>query len=90
MAISLGDKQIRVNAIGPGPIVTELMQKVVSNKDKSEELLRRMPLARIGGTGEVAGVAVFLACEDSSFVTGQCVYCDGGRMIQGFPRNMEA
>ena len=90
MAISLGDKRIRVNAIGPGPIETELMMRVVTNKEKTEELARRMPLGRNGTTEEVAGVAVFLASEDSSFVTGQCIYCDGGRMIQGFPRNMEA
>lgn len=89
MALSLGDKNIRVNAIGPGPIVTELMKRVVSNPEKSDELIRRMPLGRIAGPEEVAGVAVFLASEDASFITGQCIYPDGGRMIQGFPRNME-
>jgi len=89
MAIALGDYGIRVNAIGPGPVLTELMQRVVDNKEKETELLSRLPLGRIAKCREIATVAVFLACDDSSFFTGQCIYPDGGRMIQAFSRKQE-
>jgi len=89
MAIALGDYGIRVNAIGPGPVLTELMQRVVDNKEKETELLSRLPLGRIAECREIATVAVFLACDDSSFFTGQCIYPDGGRMIQAFSRKQE-
>jgi len=89
MAVALGDYGIRVNAIGPGPVLTELMQRVVDNKEKEAELLSRMPLGRIAECREIATVAVFMACDDSSFFTGQCVYPDGGRMIQAFSRKQE-
>ena len=89
MAVALGQNNIIVNSIGPGPIMTELMQRVVVNKEKDEELIRRMPLGRKGSPEEIAGVAVFLMTEDASFITGQCIYADGGRMIQSFPRYME-
>lgn len=89
MALALSDYGIRVNAIGPGPVLTELMQVVVHNKEKEAELLSRLPLGRIAECREIATVAVFLACDDSSFFTGQCIYPDGGRMIQAFSRKME-
>jgi len=89
MAIALGDYGIRVNAIGPGPVLTELMQVVVNNPEKEAELLGRLPLGRIAECREIATVAVFMASEDSSFFTGQCVYPDGGRMIQAYSRKQE-
>ena len=89
MALALSDYGIRVNAIGPGPVLTELMQRVVHNKEKEAELLARMPLGRIAECKEIARVAVFMACDDSSFFTGQTIYPDGGRMIQAFSRKME-
>jgi len=89
MALALSDYGIRVNAIGPGPVMTDLMKRVVNNKDKEAELLARMPLGRIAECREIATVAVFLASDDSSFFTGQCLYPDGGRMIQGFSRKQE-
>lgn len=89
MALALADHDIRVNAIGPGPVLTELMQVVVDNETKRKQLLERVPLGRIADCDEIARVALFLACDDSSFFTGQTVYPDGGRMIQAFSRNME-
>lgn len=89
MAIALGEYGIRVNAIGPGPVLTELMQVVVNNPEKEAELLGRLPLGRIAECREIATVAVFMASDDSSFFTGQCVYPDGGRMIQAFSRKQE-
>ncbi|MGD8595679.1 MAG: SDR family oxidoreductase, partial [Anaerolineae bacterium] len=89
MALALSDYGIRVNAIGPGPVLTELMQRVVNNPDKEAELLSRLPIGRIAACREIARVAVFLASDDSSYFTGQCLYPDGGRMIQAFSRQME-
>ncbi|MCX6068187.1 MAG: SDR family oxidoreductase [Chloroflexi bacterium] len=89
MALALADNGIRVNAIGPGPVMTELMQRVVNNPEKEAELLDRMPMRRIASTREIARVAVFLASDDASFFTGQCLYPDGGRSIQGFSRKQE-
>ena len=89
MALALSDYGIRVNAIGPGPVLTDLMQRVVDNKEKEAELLGRLPLGRIAECREIATVAVFMASDDSSFFTGQCVYPDGGRMIQAFSRKQE-
>jgi NAD(P)-dependent dehydrogenase (short-subunit alcohol dehydrogenase family) len=89
LALALSDYGIRVNAIGPGPVLTELMQRVVHNKEKESELLSRLPIGRIAECREIARVAVFLASDDSSYFTGQCIYPDGGRMIQAFSRQLE-
>jgi NAD(P)-dependent dehydrogenase (short-subunit alcohol dehydrogenase family) len=62
---------------------------VVHNKEKEAELLARLPIGRIAECQEIARVAVFMAGDDSSFFTGQCIYPDGGRMIQAFSRKME-
>lgn len=89
MALALAEYGIRVNAIGPGPVLTELMQRVVHNKEKEAELMARLPIGRIAECREIARVAVFLASDDSSYIIGQTIYPDGGRSIQGFPRKME-
>jgi glucose 1-dehydrogenase len=89
MALALADYGIRVNAIGPGPVMTELMQRVVHNPEKEAELMSRLPIGRIAECREIARVAVFLASDDASYFTGQCLYPDGGRMIQAFSRQME-
>jgi len=89
MALALADYGIRVNAIGPGPVMTELMRRVVHDKEKEAELLSRLPIGRIAECAEIARVAVFLASDDSSYFTGQTIYPDGGRMIQAFSRKME-
>ena len=89
MALALIDKGIRVNAVGPGPVMTELMERVVHNKEKHDELMERLPIGYIASCEEIARVCVFLASEDSSYIIGQCIYPDGGRMIQSYPRNME-
>ena len=89
MAVALSDYDIRVNAIGSGPVLTDLMQRVVHNKKNGAELLSRLPFGRIAECREIATVAVFMACDNSSFFTGQYVYPDGGRMIQAFSRKQE-
>lgn len=84
MALALADKGIRVNAIGPGSIATELAQAVLSDPEKAHGALIRTPLGRFGAPDEVASVALFLATDDSSYITGQTIYPDGGRMALNY------
>jgi NAD(P)-dependent dehydrogenase (short-subunit alcohol dehydrogenase family) len=81
MALSLAEHGIRVNAIGPGTILTAMGRKIIESDDEARRrILSRTPLRRFGEASEVAGVAVFLASDDSSYITGQTVYPDGGRL----------
>lgn len=81
MAISLAAHGIRVNAIGPGTILTELSRaSVLGDEAARVRILSRTPIRRFGTPEEVAGVAVFLATDDSSYITGQTIYPDGGRL----------
>ncbi|MCL4745198.1 MAG: SDR family oxidoreductase [Burkholderiaceae bacterium] len=85
MAIALAPHTIRVNAIGPGTIATELARKAVLGSDAARrKLMSRTPLKRLGEPEEVARVALFLACEDSSYLTGQTIYPDGGRLALNY------
>ena len=80
MALSLAQHGIRVNAIGPGSIQTNMLSAVSGDKNARERILSRTPLGRIGEPDEIAGIAFFLASNDASYVTGQTVYADGGRL----------
>jgi glucose 1-dehydrogenase len=80
MALSLAPYGIRVNAIGPGSIMTGMLQAVATDKEAKRRLLARTPLGRIGEPDEIAAVACFLASADASYVTGQTIYTDGGRL----------
>ena len=85
MAVALAPHAIRVNAIGPGTIATELARKAVLGSPAAERtILSRTPLGRLGEPDEVAKVAVFLAGDDSSYLTGQTVYPDGGRLVLNY------
>ena len=85
MALSLAPYDIRVNAIGPGTIDTEFAGKAVLATDKARAtVLSRTPLRRLGKPEEVAAVAVFLASDDASYITGQTIYVDGGRLALGY------
>lgn len=84
MALSLIDKGIRVNAVGPGSIATEVFQQVASDKQKVKGILSRTPIGRVGEPAEVAKVVVFLASDDSSYIIGQTIFPDGGRMILNY------
>ncbi len=80
MALSLAPHGIRVNAIGPGSIQTDILKAVMEDEAARRKILSRTPMGRVGQPEEVASVAVFLASEDASYMTGQTVYPDGGRL----------
>lgn len=80
MAIALAPWGIRVNAIGPGSIETDMLAAVNSDADSRNRLLSRTPLGRVGQPNEIAGIAAFLASPDASYITGQTIYADGGRL----------
>jgi NAD(P)-dependent dehydrogenase (short-subunit alcohol dehydrogenase family) len=84
MALSLAKHGIRVNAIGPGSIMTDLLKAVGSDKEAKRRILSRTPLGRIGTPEEVAGVAAFLASDDASYITGEIIYVDGGRLALNY------
>ncbi|MDF1610514.1 SDR family oxidoreductase [Hoeflea sp. YIM 152468] len=80
MALSLAPHGIRVNAVGPGSIMTDMLASVADNPEIRTRILSRTPLGRIGDPSEIAAVTAFLLSEDASYVTGQTIYADGGRM----------
>lgn len=85
MAVALAPHGIRVNAIGPGTILTELARTaVLGNKEAERKILSRTPLGRMGEPSEVGSVAAFLASDDASYVTGQTIYPDGGRLALNY------
>jgi NAD(P)-dependent dehydrogenase (short-subunit alcohol dehydrogenase family) len=84
MALALADKGVRVNAIGPGSILTDLLKVVMSDEAARQRILARTPMGRCGDPAEVAKVALFLASDDASYLTGQCIYPDGGRLALNY------
>ena len=80
MSVALAPHGIRVNAIGPGSIATDMLKEVMTDAERRRSILSRTPLGRVGEPEEVAKVAVFLASDYASYVTGQTVYPDGGRL----------
>jgi len=81
MSLSLAPHHVRVNAIGPGSILTELLETVVSKDEAArKKVMSRTPMGRFGMPSEVASVAAFLASNDASYITGETIYADGGRL----------
>jgi NAD(P)-dependent dehydrogenase (short-subunit alcohol dehydrogenase family) len=80
MSLSLAPHGIRVNAVGPGTIVTELNRdSLLADQATRDRILSRTPIGRLGTGGDVASVVSFLASDDAAYMTGQTVYVDGGR-----------
>ena len=80
MALALADKGVRVNGIGPGSIATDMVKQLMVDDAARKKLLSRTPLGRLGDPSEVAAVAAFLASDEASYVTGETIYVDGGRL----------
>lgn len=84
MALSLAKYGIRVNAIGPGSINTDVLKSVNDNPEALARIMSRTPMGRIGDPDEIAAIASFLASRDSSYMTGTTLYADGGRMAMNY------
>ena len=85
MALGLADQGIRVNAVAPGTIATELARKaVLGSAEAAARIMSRTPLRRLGQPEEVAAVCAFLASDAASYMTGEVVYVDGGRLALNY------
>lgn len=82
LSANLADKGIRVNAVAPGPIWTPLVVSSFDSK-KLSEFGKKVPMKRAGQPVEVAPCYLFLACDDSSYMTGQVLHPNGGEIING-------
>ena len=85
MALALADDGIRVNAVAPGTIATELASKaVLTSEEARNKILGRTPMKRLGDPSEVAHVVAFLASDAASYMTGEVITVDGGRMALNY------
>ena len=81
LAAEFGPRQVRVNCIAPGLVRTDFAKALWENPETLKEVTRQTPLRRIGEPREIAGAAVYLASDASSFMTGQALIVDGGSTI---------
>ena len=79
-ALALAPHGIRVNAVGPGSIDTEMMAGVNASPEALARVLSRTPIGRVGSADEIGSVVAFLCSPKSSYVTGETIYVDGGRL----------
>lgn len=79
-ALALAKNNIRVNAVGPGSIDTQMMAAVNANPDAFKTAMSRTPLGRAGTAQEIGDVVGFLCSKKASYITGETIYVDGGRL----------
>jgi len=85
MALALADQGVRVNAVAPGTIATELARAaVLTSAEAQARIMSRTPMKRLGEPAEVADVVAFLLSDASSYMTGEIVVVDGGRMTLNY------
>ena len=80
MALALADKGVRVNAIGPGSIATDMVEQLAADPVIRRNMMSRTPMGRLGKPEEIASVAAFLASDDAAYITGETINVDGGRL----------
>jgi NAD(P)-dependent dehydrogenase (short-subunit alcohol dehydrogenase family) len=78
LALDLASYGIRVNAVAPGPVETEMVAPILADPTVRSEILANLPIGRLGQPEDIAGAVVFLASEAAAFVTGTTLYVDGG------------
>jgi NAD(P)-dependent dehydrogenase (short-subunit alcohol dehydrogenase family) len=79
-ALALAKNNIRVNAVGPGSIDTAMMAGVNANPEAFKTAMSRTPLGRVGDAREIGDVVAFLCSKKASYITGETIYVDGGRL----------
>ncbi len=85
MALALADRGVRVNAVAPGTLATELAAKaVLTSEEAKAKIMMRTPMKRLGEPSEIADVVAWLASDAASYVTGEIVTVDGGRMTLNY------
>ena len=85
MALALADKGVRVNAVAPGTIATELAAKaVLTSEEARAKIMSRTPMKRLGEPSEIADTVAYLASDAASYITGEIVVVDGGRMTLNY------
>jgi glucose 1-dehydrogenase len=85
MALSLAEHHIRVNGVAPGTIATELAAKaVLTSEEAKARIMSRTPMKRLGEPGEIASVVAMLLSDAASYMTGETVLVDGGRMTLNY------
>jgi glucose 1-dehydrogenase len=85
MALSFADQGVRVNAVAPGTIATELAKNAVLTSDEAKaRILSRTPIKRLGEPGEIADAVAYLLSDAASYVTGEILVVDGGRMTLNY------
>lgn len=86
MAVELAPRGIRVNAVGPGTVRTRMLDDLAARRPEAlERLLLRTPMGRFAEPAEIAAAVSFLLSDDASYITGQTLYVDGGRLAQNMP-----
>lgn len=80
MALSLAPHRIRVNAVGPGSIMTPMLADVAKDEEARRRVLSRTPIGRFGRPDEIASIVAFLVSNEASYITGEIIYADGGRL----------
>jgi NAD(P)-dependent dehydrogenase (short-subunit alcohol dehydrogenase family) len=83
-SLALAPHGIRVNAVGPGSIDTAMMAAVNANPAALQTAMSRTPLKRVGAPKEVGDVVAFLASDKASYITGETIYVDGGRLALNY------
>ena len=84
LALELAERGIRVNAVSPGPVVTEAFREVLGVSDRLDELARTIPLGRTGTPDDIAAMVVFLASPAASWITGEHHLVAGGRTTRSY------
>ena len=85
MALALADRGIRVNAVAPGTIATELAAKaVLTSEEAKARIMSRTPMKRLGDPAEIADAVAYLASDAASYITGEILVVDGGRMTLNY------
>jgi NAD(P)-dependent dehydrogenase (short-subunit alcohol dehydrogenase family) len=84
LAVQNGPHGVRVNALCPGPVLTPLMETLFASDEEKNKRLNRIPLGRFGRAEDIVNAGVFLASDESSWMTGSQFVVDGGITVNYF------